>query len=506
MQKFVVFLVAIFISGGVYSQFGKYHSIPNSGSGGFFIENPNGGFVYYSINSGEAPFIFSMTEEGMLEAISQINARATHDSDWYVHDVFPIEDGFWMFSNLRLPDQNNLRKVVASHYSWNYELINEFELPLESTALLTEFVFWRNEEIHFLFFDTSVMTNKKGVFQTGDGEWKVDSLKGNQGVLNPTILNSRDSYAYSPINNKVYSPLNPEYFNTEPFQFNLENDSLESWQNELNSNVVFDPSIDTYIFSQDRKGYDLVCISDFQLSPNEDPEVDKSDVGKSLLIHRYDQNLEKNSVVPIGDFEFLFTPNDFGHTISSPHELLGDELEFAWAGSQDKNYPGTSDPYPNGFMYKKVSAIDGSEIEKRFIGIEQVNGPDYVDFYFSHRIQGYFEHNGYLTMLVKTQVNVGAQEKGVLTIKIEDIPLQVGKEHSLEKTMLISPNPVEDYLHIQGGIQGEYNLTDVTGKTYQRGLINGKTELDVQELPRGLYVLQFVSDQGGSLSRRFVKN
>lgn len=74
----------------------------------------------------------------------------------------------------------------------------------------------------------------------------------------------------------------------------------------------------------------------------------------------------------------------------------------------------------------------------------------------------------------------------------------------------VYPNPIQGRMQIQGPPSQQntqMTVTDMTGCTFirEKRQVNGKTELDVSQLPAGTYVLQ-VESQQQQVTTRFVVN
>ena len=84
------------------------------------------------------------------------------------------------------------------------------------------------------------------------------------------------------------------------------------------------------------------------------------------------------------------------------------------------------------------------------------------------------------------------------------------EEHTLNKSMVIYPNPAKDFIMLETtGIEnGIWELIDAKGQRIKTGLLTNNVSLQTQqisisELNRGLYFIR-ISDDNGNLSKRFV--
>lgn len=86
----------------------------------------------------------------------------------------------------------------------------------------------------------------------------------------------------------------------------------------------------------------------------------------------------------------------------------------------------------------------------------------------------------------------------------------VSVEERLLDDASIYPNPVRDQLYINPGIDGflgAAELLDLTGKVIKRVSVQGHTNLSVDDLQKGMYLLRVVSaDRAGQRTFKFVKD
>lgn len=97
-------------------------------------------------------------------------------------------------------------------------------------------------------------------------------------------------------------------------------------------------------------------------------------------------------------------------------------------------------------------------------------------------------------------------------IKIDDFSwksdnLSIGEGISNEPEISIYPNPSNHFTTIKINQEGEYTLTDLTGKTIQQDVLDysGETKLDVSELKNGTYILN-INTKDSNYSRKVIKN
>ncbi|HTN45965.1 MAG TPA: T9SS type A sorting domain-containing protein [Flavipsychrobacter sp.] len=77
-----------------------------------------------------------------------------------------------------------------------------------------------------------------------------------------------------------------------------------------------------------------------------------------------------------------------------------------------------------------------------------------------------------------------------------------GKNHEAGE-MLIYPNPVNDVLHIRRGVVAQITISDITGKIVT--VVYDKDQVNVSELPSGMYQLQAIGADGSVASAKFTK-
>jgi hypothetical protein len=74
------------------------------------------------------------------------------------------------------------------------------------------------------------------------------------------------------------------------------------------------------------------------------------------------------------------------------------------------------------------------------------------------------------------------------------------------KDLIVYPNPVSNFLYINGAkANSEYRIVTATGSIIKAGNLSGSVEINVEDLKRGVYVLQLQDDQLGRVNRKFVK-
>lgn len=98
-------------------------------------------------------------------------------------------------------------------------------------------------------------------------------------------------------------------------------------------------------------------------------------------------------------------------------------------------------------------------------------------------------------------------------IKIDDFSwksdnLSIGNEGISNKPEIsIYPNPSNHFTTIRLNQEGNYTLTDLTGKTIQQDVLDysGETKIDVSELKNGTYIIK-IETKDGIYSRKIIKN
>lgn len=92
----------------------------------------------------------------------------------------------------------------------------------------------------------------------------------------------------------------------------------------------------------------------------------------------------------------------------------------------------------------------------------------------------------------------------------EIITLEVDDESILEKKILLYPNPVRDFLHVDFGKENFHNsnyiLFDSQGKLIKTGNFSQqKTELDMTSLPSSVYIIQIFQDKKNIKTFKIIK-
>jgi hypothetical protein len=76
----------------------------------------------------------------------------------------------------------------------------------------------------------------------------------------------------------------------------------------------------------------------------------------------------------------------------------------------------------------------------------------------------------------------------------------------LESEIVVYPNPTSDFIKIQtyDSVSYSYSIYSITGKLYQSGTLTNNTQLDVKDLPKGIFLLKIYNYQK-SKSFKIVK-
>ncbi|MFT6845959.1 MAG: DNA-binding beta-propeller fold protein YncE [Flavobacteriales bacterium] len=74
-------------------------------------------------------------------------------------------------------------------------------------------------------------------------------------------------------------------------------------------------------------------------------------------------------------------------------------------------------------------------------------------------------------------------------------------EQQLTKSLLVYPNPVSQYIQINNFNHEPYRIYDIVGKIVNDGVLNEGLEINVEELPDGVYFLNI-----DGLTAKFIKN
>ena len=72
----------------------------------------------------------------------------------------------------------------------------------------------------------------------------------------------------------------------------------------------------------------------------------------------------------------------------------------------------------------------------------------------------------------------------------------------------IYPNPAEDHINIFTNIQDlkRYSILNATGKTITNGIVGHENEIMVEQLKKGMYILQMVDANNQVITEKFLKN
>ncbi|HEY5689571.1 MAG TPA: T9SS type A sorting domain-containing protein, partial [Yeosuana sp.] len=77
----------------------------------------------------------------------------------------------------------------------------------------------------------------------------------------------------------------------------------------------------------------------------------------------------------------------------------------------------------------------------------------------------------------------------------------------IKNNFILYPNGVDDIIHLKGLISltnSTYSVYDMFGVIKRNGIIKNN-QINVQNLPQGLYILKFESDDG-YFFKKFIKN
>ena len=114
---------------------------------------------------------------------------------------------------------------------------------------------------------------------------------------------------------------------------------------------------------------------------------------------------------------------------------------------------------------------------------------------------------GTSTIIVKADDDNGGIVTDEFTVTV--VPISSSVVTSLEEvetgTLLLYPNPTEGTIQVEGfGGQVNFILTDTQGQEVLSGQAEDAFELDVSDLPKGVYILT-LEDKEGIVSRKIVK-
>jgi hypothetical protein len=70
----------------------------------------------------------------------------------------------------------------------------------------------------------------------------------------------------------------------------------------------------------------------------------------------------------------------------------------------------------------------------------------------------------------------------------------------------VSPNPATTTIAITGFSEGDVVIYDLQGIIMKRAMLNDRGEVDVADLPEGLYILKLIDTANSIHEFRFSKN
>ncbi len=79
--------------------------------------------------------------------------------------------------------------------------------------------------------------------------------------------------------------------------------------------------------------------------------------------------------------------------------------------------------------------------------------------------------------------------------------------NDMDQSVRLFPNPSKDCIHLETNSQGAtYTLFSTDGKFLDSGeVLNGKAQIDIQDLQNGIYRLEIISQDGNKTQKQFVK-
>ncbi|WP_115122308.1 T9SS type A sorting domain-containing protein [Marinirhabdus gelatinilytica] len=89
-------------------------------------------------------------------------------------------------------------------------------------------------------------------------------------------------------------------------------------------------------------------------------------------------------------------------------------------------------------------------------------------------------------------------------ISIEEMEI-LGIEHATENTLRIYPNPAEEYLYIETEAISNYEINIISLQGILLKNSTNSTQINISSLPTGIYFIEFISDEGISQIKKFLK-
>ena len=177
-------------------------------------------------------------------------------------------------------------------------------------------------------------------------------------------------------------------------------------------------------------------------------------------------------------------------------EITGEEMLTAIAGADDRLEINTTGGFLNDIVYS-----DGYSHE----GIGGTNG-----FYwgtYSGSNSGNWEMNAGLSTPISNGDWFGCSFTNFNPALVPGVPVAVPKPVGInsydEIAVSVFPNPFTETIHIEAKNISQVNVLNMNGKLLYENKLNNmdNTILDLSNFPKGMYILQVVSDKGISVER-----
>ena len=332
-------------------------------------------------------------------------------------------------------------------------------------------------------------TWKLELLSLDNNEYLVPSIEDEQNIFLDILDSSEDSNGYFSTSFCNYVLGNIEISEVD-FSFTSDSVSSLECQDELNST------------------FDALYIQDF-LNNNIDEPFEYSFFQEEnwlyLIITNSELDFAKYSTylnTELAQSTWVFDKLTISNQVYFAPDILNDEITFKFIENDKTIYTSVCN-YFSGDVF--VSDLDIISIDSALSLIDcepEINTFDnlYINSFFVNLLDNKFEYN---------ISNVG----GIIYLTLTDIygsqaiyykqVLSAANTNQLEKNIKIYPNPVEDWLKINGILNENINLEmfDLTGKKLietKTSTLNNNLEINVSQLEKGLYVIQ-IKDKNGHL-------
>jgi len=525
MQKFVVFLVAIFISGGVYSQHqGVYSEMEIPTTYCEKIKTPNGDhlLVRKSDRSANIGVFYSLKETGELELIESMPTSGDADKGdtlYVVRNLFKVENGFIVVGyRSRWGSGGGMVRSFVEQYNWSYELVRVLDLPELDEIGFGSLSVMNDGKIY--------ATGLEAIYQSGFYEYNKDdfflfeisldeqSLKrtvitSDEGLdYNPGSMRHWSYYSYFPQSNKVYVPNTAPTFGVEnhlfQFDFNQAHLSYSDVQGELFDGTNFGPMKYSVVPIEFESQNRMLLVSDLPIIEGSFEEVNYD--GSELYFSVIDENLEVIHSVKYTDPIFGFFNPHYFKDMSIDYSFDSTTIEIAYTYSQNNwspdLHPITGDTLWNSFIIAEFDTQSGETQNLWQIERDSVIEND-EDYFVEHHLGFFFRNNESYHFLLDTDIDHATRKSGILTLTKSDMNLGQAEFKTGQQLPVLFPNPSSDFVQIGNIWNTRYSITDFVGRKVMEGKIGEQnSRIDIRNLKAGDYILIL---ENGVASKRLKK-